>query len=84
MLGETITNLSLLLGIDPTIIPNIITFIIVVFLIILTFRTEIGGLASVGVIIALYTVSMGILTILGIDSIFNIFSLLGDTLGDTV
>ena len=80
MLGETIDNISALLNINITIIPNIITFFIVVILIVLSFKMNTSGLLSPVIMIALYTVSMTILTLLGIDSVFNIITLVGELL----
>jgi hypothetical protein len=77
MLGEFLNNLSFLLNIDTAIIPNIITLCVTIFILYLSFKAEISGISSVVVLIALYTISMGILSLLGINSIFNIFDLAG-------
>ena len=71
LIGGVLDNIALLLNIDNSIIPNIITLIIIVIIIYTTLK---GGLDVFGVLIT-YAVSMGILTALGIDSIFNIFTL---------
>jgi len=80
MLGETLNNISLLLDIDPTILPNIITFLVVIFLIFIGFKMNFGSISAPIVLIALYTVSMTLLTLLGIHSIFNIITLIGNLL----
>jgi len=80
MLGETLNNMSLLLDIDPTILPNIITFLVVIFLIFIGFKMNFGSIAAPIVLVALYTVSMTLLTLLGIHSIFNIITLIGNLL----
>ena len=78
MFLETINNLSDLLTINRTIIPNIITFIVVVALIYLSFKGELG----VAITIVLYTVSMSILELLGISSVFNIVTLAGSLINN--
>jgi len=78
MFLETINNLSDLLTINRTIIPNIITFIVVVALIYLSFKGELG----VAITIMLYTVSMSILELLGISSVFNIVTLAGSLINN--
>ena len=80
MLGDTIDNISKLLMIDLTIIPNIITFIVLLVIIYLSFKMQVNGFSGLGFVVILYTASMGVLTLLGINGIFNIFSLIGDLL----
>ncbi len=80
MLTDIINNFSDFLTFDRSIIPNIITLIVVVFLIILGFKMNYGSISAPIVLIALYTVSMTILTILGINSVFNIITLIGNLL----
>ena len=80
MLGETITNISILMGISESIIPDILTILVIIVLLIMTFKMDSSGLLSIVIIIALYTLSMALLSALGIDSTFNIFTLLGGTL----
>ena len=72
MLTETLNNFSELLNINSAIIPNIITFIIVAVLLIISMKSALD-LKS---IVMIYGLTMGILTILGIDSVFNLFTLL--------
>lgn len=72
MLTETLNNFSELLNINSTIIPNIITFIIVAVLLIISMKSALD-LKS---IVMIYGLTMGILAILGIDSVFNLFTLL--------
>lgn len=74
MLSDTLDNISTIMGISNTIIPNIITLIIVTFILILTFKGQLSWV-TLGFI---YAISMGILTILGIDSVFNIVTLIKD------
>lgn len=80
MLAPTINNISELLGIAHDIIPNIITFIVVVTLVVLALR---GALEWISVLL-IYALTMGVLTILGIDSVFNIISILKDLVGTIV
>jgi hypothetical protein len=80
MLGETIDSISILIGIELDILPNIITFIVVLVLLFLGFKMNLSGVSSILILMALYTVSMSLLTMLGIDSIFNIITLIGDLL----
>ena len=80
MFTNVINNISTLMGISNTIIPDIITLIIIILLIIMTFKMSHGSILLSVIVLALYTVSMGLLTTLGIDSTLNIFTLLGDTL----
>jgi len=82
--GSTLDNISIILGISTTIIPTIITLVVIIILIYLTFKMQMSGLLSVGILIALYTVSMAVLTFLNINSTLNIFSLFGDTLATVV
>lgn len=77
MLGETIENVSILIGIDTDIIPNIITFMIVVILLALSLK----GYLSLLTLSFLYAISMGVLSVLGIDSVFNIITLIENWVG---
>ena len=72
MLTETLDNLSTLLNIDNAILPNIITFIVVVVIIMLSVK----GALELKSIVLIYGLVMGILAILGIESVFNIFTLI--------
>jgi hypothetical protein len=72
MLTDTINNLSDFLTFNRTLIPNIITFIIVVILIFLSLKS---GLEFKGILL-IYGIAMGILSVLGIDSVFNIITIL--------
>ena len=80
-IGTTLDNFSTLIGIDLAIIPTMITLFVILILIYLTFKMQMSGLLAVGILVALYTVSMAVLTFLNINSTLNIFSLFGDTLG---
>lgn len=71
MLGETLDNLSTLLGINNTIIPNIITFMVVVTILFVTLKGQLSWVT----LLTLYTLFMAILSLLGIDSIFNLITL---------
>ena len=72
MLQTTIENLSLLLGISSSIIMNAITLLVVIILVILSATS---GL-DMKTLSMVYGVAMAALTILGIDSVFNIFTLI--------
>jgi len=74
MLSDVINNISTLIGIDSAILPNIITFFIVITLLFLSLK----GMLSLTALIMVYVISMGILSILGIDSVFNVITLLED------
>ena len=80
MLAPTINNISDLLGIAHDVIPNIITLLIVVVLVFLALR---GSLQWISVLF-IYGLSMGVLTILGIDSVFNIITIIKDFVGSVV
>lgn len=72
MLENTINALSDLMGIDPVIIPNIITFIVVVVILYLSFKGQLSWV----VLLSIYGIAMAVLTLLGIDSVFNIISII--------
>ena len=72
MLGDTINNLSTVLGIDSAIIPNVITFIVVVIILAITLKGQLS-LLTLG---SIYAVAMTILTLLGIDSVFNLITII--------
>ena len=72
MLGDTFDNLSELLMLESSILPNIFTFIIVIILVGLAF----SGQVEFKVMFILYFISMGILSILGVDSVFNLITLI--------
>ena len=71
MLGDFLDNLSALLGITPTILPNIITFMVVVTILFITLKGQLSWVT----LLTLYTIIMAILSLLGIDSIFNLISI---------
>ena len=71
MLGEVLDNLSALLGINNTILPNIITFMVVVTVLFITLKGQLSWVT----LLTLYTIMMAILSLLGIDSIFNLISI---------
>ena len=72
MLTSTIENLATLLGVSSDTLMNVITFFIVVLLIIISLSS---GLEFKGIAL-IYGVTMTILQILGIESVFNIFTLI--------
>jgi hypothetical protein len=80
MLGVTLDNIAILIGISTEIIPNIISIVVVIGLILATFKMNLNGITASIIVLALYTVSMALLTILGIDSVVNIFTLIGGSL----
>ena len=71
MLGDVLDNLSALLGINNTILPNIITFMVVVTVLFITLKGQLSWVT----LLTLYTIMMAILSLLGIDSIFNLISI---------
>ena len=76
MLEESITNFSKFIGINPFIIPNIITIVVVIILLLLTLRGGNFTISTGVILIAIYSASMAVLDkLLGIKSVFNIFSL---------
>jgi len=79
MLTDTLTNISELLGISDSIIPNIITLMFVAVILFISLKSQL----SLSAMIMIYVVSMTILTLLGIDSVFNLITLLEDVI-DTV
>ena len=72
MLTDTLQNISDFLSISNTVIPNLITLSVVTVLVIISFR----GAVDWKLAILLYMVSMAILTLLGIDSVFNLITLI--------
>ena len=72
MLSETLNNISTILNISPDIIPNIITFIIVTTIIIISLSS---GLGWQGLLIIYGIVMLILQLVLGIESVFNIFTL---------
>lgn len=72
MLGTFFDNLSTILNIDTAIIPNIISFFVFIIVVGASLRS---GLSWQGILIIYVIVSL-ILTLLGIDSVFNMISLL--------
>jgi len=79
-IGSIIDNFSTLIGIDLAIIPTCITLFVILILIYLTFKMNLSGLLSIGILIALYTISMALLAFLNINSALNMFSLFDGTL----
>ena len=74
MLSDTLNNLSELIGIEASILPNIITLIVVILLITIGLSSQL----DLKTMVMIYGLSMVILTILGIDSVFNVITLLTD------
>ena len=72
MLAETLDNLSELLSINPEILPNIITLIVVVLLIAVSLKSQLSWTT----LLTLYGIAMVILELLGIDSVFNIITII--------
>ena len=72
MLTSTIENLATLLGVSSDTLMNVITFFIVILLIIISLSS---GLEFKGIAL-IYGVTMTILQLLGIESVFNIFTLI--------
>ena len=83
MLTETINNLAEFLTIEASIIMNIITVIVVAILILISLASSLEWV-TVGII---YAISMIVLQILGIESVFNIITLIIsaiEVLGDAI
>ena len=83
MLTETINNLAEFLTIEASIIMNIITVIVVAILILISLASSLEWV-TVGII---YAISMIVLQILGIESVFNIITLIIsaiEALGDAI
>ena len=80
MLTDTLKNISDLLGISYDIIPNIITFMIVVVILFISLRSQLSFLALATV----YFISMGVLTVLGIDSVFNLITLVSNAVDSVI
>ena len=78
MLYDPIFELSKLIGIDLNIIPDIITFFVLIAIIILTFKSQL----SWTLLLSIYAISMAVLSLLGIQSDFNIITIIGKVLGD--
>ena len=76
MLFDDIATISKILGIPSTVIPDLITLFVVGFLILLTLKGQLSWITLVSV----YTLSMGLLTLLGIDSVFNVVTLISNLL----
>jgi len=74
MLENTINNLSDFLTINQAIIPNIITLVVVFVMFYLTLK---GGLTWIAIALV-YTLVMGVLELLGISSVFNLITVLGN------
>ena len=78
MLTELFNNLALFLGIEASVFMNVITLLVVVLLILIGLSS---GLEFKGIMLV-YGIAMAILQILGIESVFNIFTLIGDVLDE--
>jgi hypothetical protein len=78
MLTELFNNLALFLGIEASVFMNVITLLVVVLLILIGLSS---GLEFKGILLV-YGIAMAILQILGIESVFNIFTLIGDVLDE--
>lgn len=74
MLGDFLNNVSTLLNIDNAIIPNIITFMVVTVIVFVSLKSQLSWV-TLG---SIYAIAMGILSILGVDSVFNIITLVED------
>lgn len=72
MLGTFLDNVSALLNINTDVLPNIITFVVVAFIIYLSLRGQLSWI-TLG---SIYAIAMAMLTILGVDSVFNIITII--------
>ena len=80
MLESTVNNLSELLGIANNIIPDIITILTIIPLLLVGLR---GGL-SWATVLLIYGISMVMLSILGLDSQFNLVTLIEKAFNELV
>jgi len=80
MLTDTLNNISELLGISSTILPNIITLIVVVLLLVIGLSSQL----DLKTMLLIYAVAMGVLSLLGIDSIFNIITLITNAINEII
>ena len=71
MLGDFLNNVSTLLNIDNAIIPNIITFMVVTVIVFVSLKSQLSWV-TLG---SIYAIAMGVLSILGVDSVFKIITL---------
>ena len=78
MLTELFNNLALFLGIEASVFMNVITLLVVVLLILIGLSS---GLEFKGIMLV-YGIAMAILQILGIESVFNIFTLIGNVIDE--
>ena len=76
MLTELFNNLALFLGVEASVFMNVITLLVVVLLILIGLSS---GLEFKGILLV-YGIAMAILQILGIESVFNIFTLIGNVI----
>jgi hypothetical protein len=80
MIIETINNISQLLGIPLSVIPNIITLFTTIVILFVSMKSELSWSA----LAVLYAVFMAILSLLGIESVFNLVSLIVNALSDVL
>jgi ABC-type polysaccharide/polyol phosphate export permease len=80
MIIETINNISQLLGIPLSVIPNIITLFVTIIILFVSMKSELSWSA----LAVLYAVFMAILSLLGIESVFNLVSLIVNALSDVL
>lgn len=79
MLTGRLNKLSDFLTLDRAWIPNLITFFVVVIILFISLKSQ---LEWTGLLI-IYAIFMTILKILGIDSVFNILTII-ETIWDTI
>lgn len=80
MIIETINDISKLLNIAPNIIPDIITLLATIILLFVSMKSELSWSA----LAVLYAVFMSILGLLGINSVFNLVTLIINALADVL
>lgn len=80
MIIETINDISKLLNIAPNIIPDIITLLATIILLFVSMKSELSWSA----LAVLYAVFMSILGLLGINSVFNLVTLIINSLADVL
>lgn len=71
MLEDVINNMSTLMGIDTTVIPMIISVIVIIGIVYISLK----GQLTIFSLLGLYALSMAVLSFLGIESVINIFTL---------
>ena len=80
-LGTIIDDMSTMFGIETNIIPNIITFFALVVVNWVMLR---GGSVAISIFVFVNLFVMGILSLLEIDSIFNIISIIESIITDSL